>query len=109
MKLYVDDERPCPEGWVLARSAVEAIGLLDPVFRGEPVEVVSLDHDLGDTEHTPEWTGYTVLEFIEQMTALEPSYNPPEIRIHTANPAGRKKLELGRLAIERLMQKRLET
>lgn len=42
MKLFVDDIRACPEGWVLARTVTESIRILAT----QSVEEVSLDHDI---------------------------------------------------------------
>ena len=42
MKLYLDDVRPVPPGWVLAKTVPEAIELLK-----QGVDEASLDHDLG--------------------------------------------------------------
>ena len=54
MKIYLDDERPIPEGWVGARWPEDVIRLLE----AGGVTHVSLDHDLGDDEHG---TGYDVV------------------------------------------------
>jgi hypothetical protein len=100
MKLWLDDERPTPEGWHSARTAAFAIFILDH----KKVEEISLDHDLGDTKHDPEWTGYTVLLHIESKVVWDESYHAPVIHIHTANSSARKKMELGRTSIERYMR-----
>lgn len=52
-KLWLDDERPEPEGWVRAKTARQAVMLLASGTFGE----VSLDHDLC---HAPVGTGYQV-------------------------------------------------
>ena|SRR6185437_16604653 len=44
MKLWLDDIRPCPDGYLHARSVNEAIKLLEQ----HNCEYASLDHDLGD-------------------------------------------------------------
>jgi len=44
--LYVDDLRDCPEGFVVARNMEEAIECL---IKYE-VDILSLDHDLGENE-----------------------------------------------------------
>lgn len=100
MKLFVDDVRPCPSGWELATTAEEAILLIDY----ENVTEISLDHDLGDSDHDPEWTGYTVLMYIESKVVFDATYEAPIINIHTANTAGRKRLELCKGSIERFMR-----
>ena len=47
MKVFLDDERKAPEGWVRVRWPEEAIELL----QNGQVEEISLDHDLGDDGH----------------------------------------------------------
>ncbi len=44
VKLWLDDLRPAPPGWVECRSVAQAKVFL----RGGAVEWASLDHDLGD-------------------------------------------------------------
>ncbi len=97
MKLYVDDERDIPEGWHSARTAAFAMYVLDH----RKVEEISLDHDLGDTSHDPEWTGYTVLLHIESKVVWDDTYCAPKIRIHTANPAARPRMEAAAASIAR--------
>lgn len=48
MKIYLDDLRPAPEGWVLARSVAEAQRIIDS-RPGAPDYELSLDFDLGMT------------------------------------------------------------
>ena len=92
MRLYLDDERTAPEGWVQVRWPDEAIKLLQT---GE-VTHLSLDHDLGDDERG---TGYDVLLWIEQEAALNGFVPPAIMEVHSANPAGRKRMEAAIAAI----------
>ena len=46
MKIWLDDVRPAPEGWLWARDEEEFWGLF---AHGEP-EAISLDNDLGEDE-----------------------------------------------------------
>jgi hypothetical protein len=46
MKLYLDDERPTPAGWIGVKWPDEAIAYLET----GSVTDLSLDHDLGDDE-----------------------------------------------------------
>ena len=94
MKVYLDDERPTPPGWVGVRWPDEAIRLLE----SEEVSEISLDHDLGDDERG---TGYTVILWLEEAVALR-GFVPPAITIHTANASARQKMLLGAQSIERL-------
>ena len=103
MKLYVDDDlehRPTPEGWARVYTAEEAILMLE----GDDVTEISLDHDLGDLDHDPEQTGYTVLLHIESKVVWDEEYQAPKIKIHTANPSVRPKMEAGVASIERFME-----
>lgn len=81
MKLWLDDLRPAPEGWVHARTAEEAIAILE----GGAVEEVSLDHDLGDEAAG---TGLDVAAWIEDAAVFG---TIPRVRwaVHTSNPVGR--------------------
>lgn len=93
VKVYLDDERIVPAGWVAARWPEDAIALLET---GQ-VTIISLDHDLGDDLHG---TGYDVLCWIEEAVATR-GFVPPRIYIHSANPAARQKMVL---AVERIDQ-----
>lgn len=84
MKLYLDDERTAPDGWVQVRWPDEAIELL----KQGVITHLSLDHDLGDDQRG---TGYDVLLWIEQEVALQ-RFVPPDITIHSANPAARQRM-----------------
>ncbi|MBF4323163.1 cyclic-phosphate processing receiver domain-containing protein, partial [Vibrio anguillarum] len=59
MKVYLDDERDTPEGWVRSYWPEEVIELL----KSGNVTEISLDHDLGDDDHG---TGYDVVLWIEE-------------------------------------------
>ncbi len=49
MKIWVDDLRPVPEGYEWAKSVNQAIYLVEKAEAGgEEVELLDLDHDLGD-------------------------------------------------------------
>lgn len=85
MKVFLDDLRPPPEGWIHVLWPDEAIALLQT---GEVTEL-SLDHDLGDDMRG---TGYDVLLWIEEAVILS-RFQPPSIAIHSANPAARLRME----------------
>lgn len=94
MKVFLDDLRPAPEGWIRAYWPDEAIALLET----GSVEELSLDHDLGDDERG---TGYDVLVWIEEAVALR-GFKPPNMRVHSANPAAAVRMQKGIAAILRL-------
>lgn len=62
---------------------------------------VSLDHDLGDDARG---TGYDVLAWIEEAVVTR-GFRPPEIRIHTANPAARQRMDAAATAIRNRTQR----
>ena len=94
MKVFLDDERQVPEGWVGVRWPEEAVALLQA---GEVTEI-SLDHDLGDDDHG---TGYDVLLWIEEAVVTQ-GFVPPKMRVHSANSSARQKMEQAIKTIERL-------
>jgi hypothetical protein len=98
MKVFLDDERTPPPGWKLVRWPVDVIALLE---RGG-VEEVSLDHDLGDDERG---TGYDVLLWIEEKVATS-DFEPPALRVHSANSSARLKMEAAIRSIQRLYERR---
>lgn len=97
MRVYLDDERVAPEGWVQARWPDDVIKLL----RTGAVTHLSLDHDLGDDQRG---TGYDVLLWIEQEVALYKFIPPNVIVVHSANPAGRKRMLAAIESIFRMKQ-----
>jgi len=103
MKLWLDDRREAPAGWVWAKTAAEAIALIDAGTFDE----VSLDHDLGDSAHEPEWTGYTVLCHIESKVVWDADYVAPKIYTHSDNAPGIRKMRLGIESITRYMRAKL--
>lgn len=102
MKLYLDDERPTPEGWTRAFTATQAIDLL----KAGNVEHLSLDHDLGAPENG---TGYDVVLWIESEVVRNVNYVPPWMSIHSANPVGRQNMERAMKSIQRFVEKNLMT
>ena len=94
MRVFLDDERTTPEGWIRVYWPSEAIALLQT----GAVEEISLDHDLGDDERG---TGYDVVLWIEEAVVLH-QFNPPKITVHSANSSAREKMLAGIRSIERL-------
>jgi hypothetical protein len=76
-KLYIDDVRPCPDGFILAKSSREAITIVE--LRGLP-EYISFDHDLGEDDSS--------MVFLKWLSNYidNPSFN---YTVHSANPVGR--------------------
>lgn len=78
MRLFVDDLRPAPEGWRLARTVEEAVALL----ANEAVEELSLDYMIG---HIPGATFAPVARFV---AALPSERRPRRVRLHTSSEHG---------------------
>ena len=80
-KLYLDDERPCPEGWTYAQTLNEAVVAASLTVFDE----MSLDHDLG----LHNGTGYEFVEWLAK-TRRWPLRKPV---VHSANPWGAKRMQ----------------
>lgn len=85
VRVFLDDLRSPPDGtWVVVRTAQAALDLL----KAGGVSEISLDNDLGDGE--PE--GYTVANWIERQTFMNPDFRVPKVRVHSANAVARARM-----------------
>lgn len=82
INIYLDDLRPCPEGFTLARNATDCSILL----RNNAVNALSLDHDLGEADVL---TGYDLCKWLIEEGISNPVIYPNQIFLHTANGVGR--------------------
>lgn len=84
MKLWIDDVRPAPDGYVWAKSvnAVKGVIKLDEDV-GIPggVELIDMDHDAGDFAKDGG-------DYIKLLDWLEETGRNYPIRIHSMNPIG---------------------
>ena len=86
MKVWIDDEREAPSGWIWIKHPGFAISFIRESWN--KIEEISLDHDLGY-----ELTGYDIVKDIEQV-----GHNiivPFVIRVHSMNPVGRSNMLAG--------------
>lgn len=85
MRVWLDDVRPAPEGWVWAKTYLEAKRLLETGL----VTHLSLDHDLGQgSDGKPDLTGYDLCRWMRDANEW-----PTEcIAIHSWNPVGAKRM-----------------
>lgn len=97
LKIFLDDERQEPKGWIKKSNYLQCIEILEQC----KVSHLSLDHDLGE-----EKTGYDVVKWIEEKSFHDASYQPPIMIIHSANPAGRQNMERGIASIQRILNSR---
>lgn len=98
IKVFLDDTRDTPSGWVRTYTASETIELL----KGGNVVELSLDHDLGD--QTMCGDGHLVCVWVEEQVALH-DFEPPRMVIHSANPVGRDRMQRAIESIERLRRR----
>lgn len=110
IKLFVDDLRECPKGWVPARTVTEAIRILAT----RDVDEISLDHDIqcqhedqivedtGDETNPPtifykqrEYTSPETFEPVARYLAVKKyaeGIRDTKITFHTSNPIGGKNM-----------------
>ena len=93
MKLWVDDVRPAPEGYVWCKSVSKAKSAIAKWenenkqlaesfgFSEIPIELIDIDHDAGDFASDGG-------DYIKLLDWLEETGRNYPIRIHSANPVG---------------------
>lgn len=84
MKLWIDDIRPAPQGYMWIVNTAEAIKMI-LAFHND-IEEISLDHDAG------EYVAYggDYIKILDKME--EKGINNISIHLHTANPVGRENM-----------------
>ena len=84
LKLWVDDVRLPPSGWIWAKDYAEAMLYI----RSGTISQISLDHDLGEASKK---TGYDIACQIEALA--QQGLIPPMIwAVHSANPIGKQRI-----------------
>lgn len=87
VKIWVDDLRPVPPGYEGCKSVEETIALIEEIeMAGGEIELLDLDHDLGDYAQF----GGDAIKILDYLAERETFY---PIEIHTANPVGRANME----------------
>ena len=98
MKLWIDDVRPAPEGYIWCKSTNEALRAIIETkqMADKPrmydcnfsIEVIDLDHDAGEYVQL----GGDYINVLKEMERLYKRYNIDfshiKIRLHSANPVG---------------------
>lgn len=84
MKIYLDDVRKAPDGYVLCLSVNQAISVIKE--HREEIEELDLDHDLGDFAKD----GGDAIKLLDWC--VENNFYP-KIKLHTANIVGRRNME----------------
>ena len=87
MKIWVDDLRPVPQGYIGTKSVNETIELIEKLEdAGETIELLDLDHDLGDYA-SQGGDAIKLLDYLAERGTFYP------VAIHTANPVGKANME----------------
>jgi len=96
VKLFVDDVRPAPLGWLVARTVADAKAYL----LRDDIDEVSLDHDMGwcaDCART------AASDIVLHCAHVEDGYQlvqwmiaerrvPAMVRVHSMNPDGKRRM-----------------
>jgi len=85
MKIYLDDLRIPPKGFVVVRNYNEFVEIIKGL---KEIDCISFDHDLGE-----EKTGYDCMCIIEEK-AFNKELKVNQILVHTTNPSVRHKMVL---------------
>ena len=87
IKIWVDDIREVPEGYIGTKSVNETIMLIEKIENeGGKIGLLDLDHDLGDYTQF----GGDAIKILDYLAEYEKFY---PVKIHTANPVGRANME----------------
>lgn len=93
MKLWVDDVRSAPEGYVWCKSVCDAKETISQQeafhkynsFGDEEIELIDIDHDAGDYAND----GGDFICLLDWLAETNRNY---PIRIHSMNPVGRENM-----------------
>lgn len=93
MKLWIDDMRPAPDGYIWCQSVNKAKSIIfnaewglenngkEWTGKSQPIEVIDIDHDAGDYA---KYGG----DYIKLLDWLEETGRNYPIHIHSMNPVG---------------------
>ena len=84
MKIWLDDIRPSPKGYVWCKGVNQAIWLIQTTI--EDIEVIDCDHDLGEYS-SDGGDGIKLLDWLAENELYYP------IKLHSMNPVGRANME----------------
>ena len=82
MKIWVDDVRPAPEGYIWCKSVLRAMTRIRAAEEtNKTIELIDIDHDAGDYV-------FEGGDYIKLLDWLEETGRNYPIRIHSMNPVG---------------------
>lgn len=101
VRLWLDDERPAPEGWTRVFNQFQAIFMLEAAGHEDfVVDAISLDHDLGPNAGD----GYQVACWLEEQASMSRRV-PGELYCHSANSVGRARILQAFDSIRRIQER----
>lgn len=86
MKIWLDDVREAPEGYIHVHSVNEAKKLIEQLEQTNSIELLDLDHDLGEYA-SDGGDGIKLLDWLVETGRCYP------IKLHTMNPVGRDNMQ----------------
>ena len=84
MKLWIDDMRPAPDGYIWCKGvngAITTIMVAEVFNSNDPITIIDIDHDAGAYYHDGG-------DYIRVLDWLEETNRSYPIRIHSMNPVG---------------------
>lgn len=85
-KLFVDDTRPIPKGWMGARTVSDTLRFLNNF---SPIAEISLDHDILFPQHgVDRYAMYSAENYMGvayYIAMMPPALRPRRVRIHSSN------------------------
>lgn len=85
MKIWLDDLRPAPAGFIWCRSVNEAKNVIAESETSQTIELIDCDHDLGDYA-ADGGDGIKLLDWLLERGTLYP------VALHTMNLVGRENM-----------------
>lgn len=99
MKIFLDDIRKAPKGWVFVNTVEGVISLFE---KGFDITHLSLDHDLGEDRKT----GYNLLCWIEREVYHGRMTEVPILTVHSSNPVGVRRMNFVIDSIKTILESR---
>lgn len=95
MKIWLDDVRQPPdETWTWVKNAHEFGTTFQ--YHAPWITEISFDHDIASYDlHGNEITGYHCFCIVEKFAFNNAWWNIPVMKVHSSNPAGRRKILQG--------------
>lgn len=84
MKIWLDDIRSAPDGYIWCRNVNEVIGVISNT--NDKIELIDCDHDLGEYARD-DGDGIKLLDWLAEHGLFY------KIHLHTMNPVGKANME----------------